>query len=328
MNGPIAPQGHQFGINLAIGEVHLLPDGQEASLCGLLMYPLRRETTAADQVCQACARQLYQPKQGGFAMTFERRRSPFLAFRAFAPNPPHDITPAQVREYLAEHPEVKAVRLSGGWMKRPKAVQDEWRKLDYELCEAGIDVYFTIGGTCTWEAGFSDGEAPGPARRPFAPTVTAAAPLDGVTPNPVGFSPPGTTPGEVLHPHGDTDFMDPDYQPAVQTDLGVQAVMTDLDGNPLVDINDPEDAAPDPMEDGPVPAPGGQCNSRRGTDGQPGPVLRQNAAQVEARIREVAARPNIGGYRKIAAALLADHGIDVSHMKVQRVLTKTPVEVG
>ena len=52
------------------------------------------------------------------------------------------------------------------------------------------------------------------------------------------------------------------------------------------------------------------------------------APQVEARIREVAAQPGIGGYRKIAAALLADHGIDVSHMKVKRVLAKTPVEVG
>lgn len=324
MNGPIAPQEHQFGINLANGEVHLLPDGQEASLCGLLMYPLRRETTPADEVCRSCARQLYQPKQGGFDMTFERRRSPFLAFRAFAPNPPTDITPAQVRDYLAEHPEIKAVRLSGGWMKRPKAVQDEWRKLDDELWKAGIDVYFTIGGTCTWEAGFSDGKAPGPARRALAPTVTAAAPLEGVTPTPVGSSPPGNTPGEVLHPHGEGS-------PTVATDMGDQVLMTGPDGEPLIDINDPEDAAPDPMEDGPAPAPDGPVDgvtAEGGTDGQPGPVLRQDAAQVEARIREVAAQPGIGGYRKIAAALLADHGIDVSHMKVKRVLAKTPVEVG
>lgn len=59
--------------------------------------------------------------------------------------------------------------------------------------------------------------------------------------------------------------------------------------------------------------------------GQPEPVLRQDAAQVEARIREIAARPGIGGYRKIAAAL-ADHVINVSHMKVKGVLVKTSVE--
>ncbi len=40
---------------------------------------------------------------------------------------------------------------------------------------------------------------------------------------------------------------------------------------------------------------------------------------MEDLIREVADRPSIGGYRKIAAALLADHGINVSHMTVQRV---------
>ena len=48
-------------------------------------------------------------------------------------------------------------------------------------------------------------------------------------------------------------------------------------------------------------------------------------AEVEDRIREVAARPGIGGYRKKADALLADNGIKVSHMTVERVLEKTPV---
>lgn len=110
-------------------------------------------------------------------MTFHRRRSPDLAFRTFASNPPNDITPAQVRDYLAGHPEVTAVRLSGGWMKRPQAVQDQWQKLNDELWETGLDVYFTFGGTCTWEAGFSDGSAPGPARRSITPILTAAAPL-------------------------------------------------------------------------------------------------------------------------------------------------------
>ena len=35
-------------------------------------------------------------------------------------------------------------------------------------------------------------------------------------------------------------------------------------------------------------------------------------AGVEDLIREAADRPSIGDYRKIAAALLPDHGIDVS----------------
>ena len=42
-------------------------------------------------------------------------------------------------------------------------------------------------------------------------------------------------------------------------------------------------------------------------------------AEVEDRINDVANQPGIGGYRKIAAALLADHGINVSLMTVQRV---------
>ena len=124
-------------------------------------------------------------------MTYELRRSPELAFQCFAPKPPADITPDQVRAYLAEHPEFKVVQLSSGWMKRPKAVQDPWRKLDDDLWEAGIEVSFTPGGTCTWEAGFSDGKPPGPARRFIAPTLTAAAPLDGVTTSSVGSHPPG-----------------------------------------------------------------------------------------------------------------------------------------
>ncbi len=52
------------------------------------------------------------------------------------------------------------------------------------------------------------------------------------------------------------------------------------------------------------------------------PTARLTKVEVKDRIREVAARPGIGGYRKIAAALLADHGIEVSHMKVKRVLEK------
>ena len=136
-------------------------------------------------------------------MTFERRRSPTLAFHCYAPDAPNDITSSQVRDFLAVHPEFKVVRLSGGLMNRPTPVQDEWRKLDDELCEAGLDVYFTVGGTCTWEAGFSDGKPPGPARRPFAPTLAAATPLEGITSAPVDTSTHGSTPDGAALPRGD-----------------------------------------------------------------------------------------------------------------------------
>ena len=49
--------------------------------------------------------------------------------------------------------------------------------------------------------------------------------------------------------------------------------------------------------------------------------------EIETAIRGVAAQPGIGGYRKIAAAL-AGEGITVSHMKVKRVLEKSPAGVG
>ena len=60
----------------------------------------------------------------------------------------------------------------------------------------------------------------------------------------------------------------------------------------------------------------------------PEPVLHEESespialepAQVEIRILEIAARTDIGGYRTIAATLLAEDRIDVSFMKVKRVL--------
>lgn len=63
-------------------------------------------------------------------------------------------------------------------------------------------------------------------------------------------------------------------------------------------------------------------------DGQVAPVLQQDTViQVERMIREVVTRPGISSFQKIAAAL-AEDGINVSQMKVKRVLEKTPVGVG
>ena len=55
----------------------------------------------------------------------------------------------------------------------------------------------------------------------------------------------------------------------------------------------------------------------------PGPVLHPQRSRegVGQRIREVAQIPDVGGYRKIAEFLQAE-GIQVSHMKVKRVLAK------
>ena len=88
-------------------------------------------------------------------------------------------------------------------------------------------------------------------------------------------------------------------------------------------LTGPEESVAETATAGPVDG----VTAGAAANGLPGPVLHQDAAQMGQRIREVAARPNIGGYRKIVAALLADHGIDVSHMKVKRVLEKTPLEV-
>ena len=79
----------------------------------------------------------------------------------------------------------------------------------------------------------------------------------------------------------------------------------------------------------------GAVTSGQGYDGLQAPVLRKNVvpttiltgAELEDRIREVAALPDIGGYRKIAAALLNEHGVDVSHMKVKRVLDKLSADI-
>ena len=113
-------------------------------------------------------------------------------------------------------------------MQRPKVVQDEWRKLDDDLSEAGIDVYFALGGTCSWEAGFSDGKPPGPARRLFLPALAAAAPVEEVTPSLEGSSASEPKPGKVPHSHEDNP-------PTVLASLGDQLPMVFPDGAPMAE---------------------------------------------------------------------------------------------
>ena len=52
-------------------------------------------------------------------------------------------------------------------------------------------------------------------------------------------------------------------------------------------------------------------------------MLKRHAAQVEQKIREVTARPGIGGDPPVAAAL-PNEAITVYHMKVKRVLAMKP----
>ena len=48
------------------------------------------------------------------------------------------------------------------------------------------------------------------------------------------------------------------------------------------------------------------------------PTAYLTKVEVEDQIREVAARPGIGGYRTIASTLLAEFSVAVSHMPAQR----------
>ena len=75
-----------------------------------------------------------------------------VSWRVPAPSPPDNVTPDQVREYVAVHPGARAVELSGAFLnRRPGHSVEDWRKLHGELEEAGISVYFVPGGACTRE---------------------------------------------------------------------------------------------------------------------------------------------------------------------------------
>ena len=53
---------------------------------------------------------------------------------------------------MAVHPDARAVELSGAFLnRRPGHTVEDWWRLDGELENAGISVYFVPGGSCTWE---------------------------------------------------------------------------------------------------------------------------------------------------------------------------------
>ena len=84
---------------------------------------------------------------------FEVRNSPFLPCRVMSsPTRPGDVAPDLVREHLADHPDACGVALSAAFLqRRPGSDVAEWRQLDQDLEAAGIPVYFTQGGTASWE---------------------------------------------------------------------------------------------------------------------------------------------------------------------------------
>ena len=84
---------------------------------------------------------------------FEVRNSPFLPCQTMSsPTRPGDVTPGLVRQHLADHPDACGVALSAAFLqRRPGSDLAEWRQLDQDLEAAGIPVYFTQGGTASWE---------------------------------------------------------------------------------------------------------------------------------------------------------------------------------
>ena len=110
---------------------------------------------------------------------FELREPPFTPWTVLvSPSLPGDLTPDLVREYVAAHPGIGAVELSGAFLRRrPGSDPDTWRRLDQELGDLGIEVFFGPGGCATWEARFSVGAN----TTPKTPLVGAQKPVESVT---------------------------------------------------------------------------------------------------------------------------------------------------
>ena len=106
---------------------------------------------------------------------FQARRPAFLPWRTVAPSPPRDVMPDQVREAVASRPEASALELSTAFLhRRPGSDVEAWRRLDRELEESGIDVYFVRGGTASWELHISV-EEPAPVSTDSGPTQVDSA---------------------------------------------------------------------------------------------------------------------------------------------------------
>ena len=115
-----------------------------------------------------------------------------------APSPPEDVTPDQVRGFLTGNTEARAVELSAAFLtRRPGSDVGAWRRLDQELEEAGIDVYFAPGGATSWEIKVSTGAGPAPDTQAHngsesrVDPVTPTLPSIGTGPQVLQPEPPG-----------------------------------------------------------------------------------------------------------------------------------------
>ena len=230
---------------------------------------------------------------------FEVRNSPFLPCRVMSsPTRPGDVTPDQVREHLAEHPDACAVALSAAFLqRRPGSDVAEWRRLDQDLEAAGIPVYFTQGGTASWEVKLF-----------VAPAIPSAGPR----PAPAWPAPHG--------PEKATEPVTPSGRPVTATEAPVL--------QPPPPAEEPTESVPATAPDGdvageppaPIPAvtPHGAVLTSADRVLQPLPAAQDAAEGIPLDVR-VGYLTALGHSTRKVAELLEIEGYGpVSHMKVAR----------
>ena len=228
---------------------------------------------------------------------FEVRNTPFLPCRVMSsPTRPGDVTPNLVREHLADHPDACGVALSAAFLqRRPGSDVAGWRQLDQDLEAAGIPVYFTQGGTASWEVKLF-----------VAPAVPSMPPAVPAWPA----------------PHGLQKGIQP-VTPSVPVTATEAPVL-----QPPPPEEEPTESVPAPAPDGevaeeppaPIPAvtPTGAVFTSAGGVLQPLPAA-QDAAEgipVDVRIAYLTALGH--STRKVAELLELEGYGPVSHMKVVR----------
>ena len=207
---------------------------------------------------------------------FEVRKPPGLPYRILLSSdvPHQDVTPDQVREYVAAHPEAQAVTLSAAFLSRRGPDPADWRLLDQELEDAGVEVYFVLGGTASWEAHIC---LPQPASSPANPRQAPTWPGSRRPPEAQGVAgvvTPGvvapTTGAPVLQPESDPEDV-LDVVPTLVPDSGdvgglTEPVLAVTPGHPGPTSGEPvlqhQAAAGAALEGIPVEARIGQLNAQ------------------------------------------------------------------
>ena len=229
---------------------------------------------------------------------FDVRNSPFLPCRVMSsPTRPGDVTPGLVRKHLADHPEACGVALSAAFLqRRPGSDVAEWRQLDQDLEAAGIPVYFTQGGTASWEVKLF---------------VAPAIPSGGPRPAPAWPAPHGPEKGiEPVTPSVPvTKTEAPVLQPPPPTEKAPESVpATAPDG----------DVAGEPPAPIPAVTPPGAVSTSADRVLQPLPAAQDAAEGIPLDVR-VGYLTALGhSTRKVAELLELEGYGPVSHMKVVR----------